>query len=108
MKKKLQEVTEYKVMSVEEALKALEFTYSEDDSGYLTNITCKCGAKAELSGFIGCESIRCDLCDKEVLDLSSPIPTSNSTVGLIDLDEYEVEDGLKYWIAIDGKGGIKA
>lgn len=107
MKKKLQEVTDYKVMSAEEAMTALGFTWEDDGSGYLTNITCSCGQKAECSGFIGCESIRCNKCNKEVLDLSSPIPTGNSTVGFIDLDNYEIEDENKYWIAIDGNGGIK-
>ena len=107
MKKKLQEVTDFKVMSIEEAMSSLGFTWKEED-GYYKNITCSCGEEVECIGFIGTERLICNKCNKEVVDLFSPIPTSDSTCGVLNPNDYEIEDDTKYWIAIDGKGGIKA
>lgn len=106
MKKSLQEVTDYRVMSVEEAMKSLGFTWTESENSY-DNITCSCGEAVECTGFIGTEVIRCNKCNKEVVDLFSPIATSNSTVGVLNIDNFEYTDA-EYWIAVDGKGGIKA
>ena len=107
MKKKLQEVTDYKVMSVEEAMTAVGFMWEETEDCY-NNITCSCGGSIECRGFIGTESISCNKCGKEVVDLFSPIPVSNSTCTVLNPSDYDIEDGNKYWIAIDGNGGIKA
>lgn len=107
MKNKLQEVTDYKVMSIEEAMTALGFTWEENEDCY-NNITCSCGEAVKCSGFIGTERLNCDKCGKEVLDLFSPIQTSNSACTILKSSDFEIEDGNKYWIAIDGNGGIKA
>lgn len=105
-KKNLQEVTDYKLMTVGDALMSLGFTW-EDTSNRYENIRCSCGELAKLWGFWGCESISCETCKKEILDVSSPIVMSNSTVGIIDFEEYEPDNPQAFWIAIDGKGGIK-
>lgn len=106
MKQNLQEITDFKVMSVEEAMKSLGFTWEEIGDCY-KNITCSCGEPVICSGFIGTESLRCDKCNKEVLDLFSPIPVSNSTCGVLNPNDFEIEEGNKYWIAIDDKGSNK-
>lgn len=104
-KKSIQEVTDYKVMSLLDCMQALGWTYRETETKY-EDVTCSCGCKVDLGGFIGVEDLTCPNCGKQILDITSPIPTGNATVGLIDFDEYEIE-GNKYWIAIDNEGGIK-
>lgn len=109
MKKlKLQSITDYKVMCIKDAMDALGFTYVEDKENSRFDNICCCGEPVECSGFFGgTERIECNKCGKYILDLFSPIQNSNSTCSIISVNDYEVEDGNKFWIAIDGKGGIK-
>ena len=104
-KRKIQEVTDYEVMTLIDCMKALGWQYKETDEQY-ENIKCSCGEDVEINGFIGVEVLSCPKCSKRILDITTPMPQSKVTVDLIDLDMYEVEED-KYWIAIDGKGGIK-
>lgn len=108
--KKLQDVTDYRVMSFQEAAESLGWNIKEDaDSFYCT---CDCeNSKIEYSGFFGIEVVECENCGKRVTNLFSPIQTSNSTVGILKFNEYELEKDEKgydrFWVADDGKGGIK-
>lgn len=110
MKPKLQSVTDYKVMSLMECARALNWKVEEDETKLY--FTCDCG-KSEItySGFFGTEVIECENCKKRITDLTSPIQTSNSTCSILKISEYEIEkdkDGNdRFWVADDGKGGIK-
>ena len=103
-KRKLQEITKYKLMDVKDCLNALGWTYTEREHFY-DNIKCSCGKEVEIYGFFGAENLFCLDCGKEIVDMTSPVRTSNSTYGMIDTDKFEIE-GNKYWIAKDGNGGI--
>lgn len=105
MKEKLQTITDFKLMEVEEAMRALGFTWDETETQY-TNLTCSCGEPLQCYGFFGTENISCPKCNKYVQDMTAPTRVSNATVGMVDTDKYKIE-GNKFWIAVDGKGGIK-
>ena len=104
-KRKIQEVTDYKVMTLADCMVALGWQYKYKDGMY-EDIQCSCGGLVEANGFIVVEVLSCPVCNKKILDITAPMPHSKVTVDLIDLDMYEVE-GEKFWIAIDGNGGIK-
>lgn len=103
-KQRLQEVTEYKVMSVKECLNALEWTYTEEENNY-KNITCPCGGEMEFGGYLGTETAECLKCGKHMVDLFSPIQVSSSSCAILNPDDYEL-DGNRHWIVVDGNGGI--
>lgn len=110
MREKLQSITDFKVMSFDEGLKALNWS-SQEDNGNL-KIVCLCGNnKIECSGFLRTEVIECKSCGKRMTDLFSPIKTGNSVCTILNSDDYEIEkdnnDSLRYWIAEDSSGGIK-
>ncbi len=110
MKPKLQSVTDCKLMSLLECVKALNWDVKEDDEAYY--FTCDCGSsKIIYSGFFGTEVIECENCGKRITDITSPIQTSNSTCSILKASEYEIEKDRegndRFWVAEDGKGGIK-
>lgn len=98
-KKKLQEVTPYKVMTPEECFIALGWTYEKNEKRY-DNITCPCGGELEFRGFVGTEVIECQKCKKHMVDLFSPITVSNSACAILDPRDYDYSDN-RHWIAID-------
>lgn len=110
MKRKLQEVTDFKVMSFKECAAALGWNVEEEADCF--KVTCDCGnSHIRYSGFIGTEVIECSNCGKTMTDLFSPIPTGNSTCGILSASDFDIEkdeDGYeRYWVANDTKGGIK-
>lgn len=102
---KLQDNTDYKVMTAKECIDALGWSYTQKGT-ILEDIKCTCGNLVCTSGFIGVEKIECPKCGKYVVDLFSPIPVSSGACAVLNLEDYDVEDN-RYWIAIDGNGGIK-
>ncbi len=109
MKPKLQSVTNYKLMSLLECAKALNWNIREEDDTYY--FTCDCSSsKINCSGFFETEIISCENCKKRIVNMFSPICKSNSTCVILRSSEFEIEqdeDGNdKIWIADDGKGGI--
>ncbi len=109
-KGRLQDVTPFKVMSFQEAAKAVGWSVTTD-SEYVY-CTCDCGnSNIRYSGFFGTEVVECENCGKRLTNLFSPIQTSNSTAAILDFKNYELEqdaDGYdRFWVADDGKGGVK-
>ena len=107
---KLQEVTDFKVMSFKESVESLGWKL--DDDGEYFKVTCDCGnSQIRYSGFIGTEVVECESCKKRVTDLFSPIQTGNATCTVLSPSDYDIEkdsDGNdRYWIAEDLVGGIK-
>lgn len=112
MKKKLQDITDLKVMSFKEAAKALGWSVEEDDTSYYVTCDCESGNKGiRYSGFFGIEVIECKNCHKRMIDLFSPAQTGNSTGACLDSSQFEIEkddDGNdRYWVAEDNNGGIQ-
>ena len=110
MKAKLQDAMKYKVMSFQEAAKALGWTVDEDSDSF--SCICGCGeSKIEYSGFFGIEVVECQSCGKRVVNCFSPMQTKPGCGAMLDFRQFEVEkdeNGYdKFWIADDGKGGIK-
>lgn len=110
MKQKLQEITDYKVMSFPEAANALGWKLTEDEDKI--HCTCDCAeSKITYSGFFGTEVVECESCGKRITDLFSPIQKDNSTCTVLMPSKFDIdkdENGyLRYWVAEDGKGGIK-
>ncbi len=110
MKPKLQSITDFKLMSLWECAKALNWGITEDDK--TCHFTCDCGAgKIRYSGFFKTEVIECENCGKRITDLTSPMMIGNSTCAMIKASEYELEKDEegndRFWVAEDGKGGIK-
>lgn len=108
--KKLQDVTDFKVMSFKECVSELGWTLCEDEESIY--VECNCGnSRIEYSGFLGTEVIECHSCDKRMTDLFSPIQTRNSACVMLNPKDYEIEKDAegndKYWIAENGIGGIK-
>jgi hypothetical protein len=93
-------------MNVKECLDALGWNYTNDGMGNYNNILCPCGGELEFRGFIGTEVIECQQCGKHMVDMFSPIQTSNSTCSVLNPKDYEMDDN-RHWIAIDNNGGIK-
>ena len=102
---KLQEITDYKVMTAKECIDALGWSYTQKGPSF-EDITCTCGKLVQISGYIGVEILECPECGKHMVNLFSPIPVSSGTCAVLSPEVYEVEDN-RYWIAVDGKGGIK-
>lgn len=107
---KLQNVTDFKVMSFKEGAESLGWKL-EDDGEYF-KVTCDCGnSKIRYSGFIGTEVVECESCRKRMTDLFSPIQTGNATCTVLSPSDYEIEkddDGNdRYWIAEDESGSVK-
>jgi hypothetical protein len=92
----LQDITDYKVMGVEECFDALGWSFD--------NVTCSCGTKLECSGIVYTDHIVCPTCHKRAIDLFSPLYNSGAAL-LLDCDKFE-DRGKKHWIAIDNNGGI--
>ena len=110
MGKILQSVTDYKVMSFDECVSALNWNLYEDEDEM--TVVCDCGnSKISYSGFLGTEVIECENCGKRITDLFSPLQTGNATCTVLNPKDYEIEKddngNLKYWIAEDGNAGIK-
>lgn len=106
--KKLQSVTDCKLMSFNECVKELGWNL-EDDGDYF-KVTCDCGdSHIVYSGFIGTEVIECQGCGKRMTDLFSPIQTGNATCTVLKPSEYEIEKDEngndRYWIA-ESKNGL--
>lgn len=107
---KLQEVTDFKVMSFKESIEALEWKLEDD--GECFKVTCNCdNSKISYNGFFGTEVIKCESCGKRMTDLFSPIRTGNSTCTILKVSDYDIEKDDegddRYWIAEKGSGGIK-
>lgn len=110
VKKKLQDITDFKVMSFKEAVLALGWELIEEDESF--SCECNCGnSKMDYRGFIGTEVVECESCGKRITDLFSPIQTGNATCTVLRPKEFDVErddEGyFKHWVADDDKGGIK-
>ena len=110
MKAKLQDAMKYKVMSFQEAAKALGWTVDEDSDSF--SCICGCGdSKIEYSGFFGIEVVECQSCGKRVVNCFFFFFTKPGCGAMLDFRQFEVEkdeNGYdKFWIADDGKGGIK-
>ncbi len=109
-KGKLQDVTPFKVMSFQEAARALKWSITEDSEGFYCTCDCE-SSKITYNGFFGIEVVECENCGKRLTNLFSPIQTSNFTAAILDFKKYELEkdaDGYdRFWVADDGKGGIK-
>ncbi len=101
MKQKLQSVTDYKLMSLEECLKALNWTYNTTEDRFI-DIVCDCGGELEYSGFLDTELVACKNCKKFVKNIFSPMPASNSTCVILDPSDYEIEEN-RFWIAANCK-----
>lgn len=109
-KSRLQDATDYKVMTFWEAVKALNWNLDENAEGFLC--TCDCGkSKIEYSGFFGIEVVECESCGKKAVNMFSPMQTGPSTASILDYRQFELEkdeNGYdRFWVADDGKGGIK-
>ena len=101
-KVKLQEATDYKVMSIKECINALGWETEEDDEH--VKVKCNCGnSDISYSGFFGTEVVRCKSCNKHITDLFSPIRTGNATCTVLDPNNFEVEKDSegndRFWIA---------
>lgn len=90
MKKRLQEITDLKVMSFIECCKSLDWDI-KDESGCYT-VKCNCSnSKISYGGFVGTEIVACESCGKRVTDLFSPMRTGNSTCVILRPSDYEIE-----------------
>ena len=104
---KLQSVTDYKLMTVKECFAALGWSYTESGKT-CENIQCSCGGgKVSCSGYFGTERLECKQCGKEMLDLFSPIQTTNNAFTVLDYQEWELDEEGRCWVAMDTDGGIK-
>jgi hypothetical protein len=108
--KKLQDVTDFKVMSFKECISELGWNLHEDEESF--NVECNCGnSQIEYSGFFSTEVVECQNCGKRITDLFSPLQTGNATCTMLNPKDYEIEKDLggndRYWIAEDRSGGIK-
>lgn len=97
-------------MSFQEAAKSMGWQVETNEENFWC--TCDCGnSKISYSGFFGTEVVECENCGKRLTNLFSPKQTSNSTVAILPFKDYELEkdeNGYdRFWIADDGKGGIK-
>jgi len=107
IKGKLQDVTEYKLMTVKECLDTLGWKYITNDDMY-EDITCPCSNVAvECSGFFGTEHVECPTCGKSMTDLFSPIQVTSGSCTVLYASEWEMDAENRHWVAIDGSGGIK-
>lgn len=99
-KKRLQDMTDRKVMSFKEAAKALNWTLTEDDEVY--TVSCDCGnSKIEYTGVIGVQKVRCSNCGKQMSSLISLNPACRL---MIDIEKDE-EGNERFWI-IENNGDI--
>lgn len=107
IKGKLQDVTDYKLMTIKECLGVLGWEYISDGDSF-DNITCPCSnVDVECSGFFSTEQIECPKCGKSMTDMFSPIQVSNGLGTVLKRKEWEMDEQNRHWIAIDGSGGIK-
>lgn len=102
MKKKLQEITDLKVMSFCECCKSLGWEIKDEGERY--TVKCNCGnSKISYNGFVGTEIVACESCGKRVTDLFSPIRTGNSTCAILRTSDFEIEKddegNDRYWVA---------
>lgn len=106
IKKKLNEVTNCKMFSLQEGIKVLGWT-TEDLPEAQFKVTCNC-EKSEVvgSGFFNTEVIECESCGKSMTLIFSPIRTSNSCCTVLSPSDFEIEldeEGKeKIWIVYDG------
>jgi hypothetical protein len=92
-------------MNIRECLDTLEWKYNYEDDEY-KNIECSCDGELEFRGFIGIEVIECLSCGKHMIDLFSPMLTSNSTCTILNSKDFDYEED-RHWIAIDNNNGVK-
>lgn len=104
VKPNLQDITDYKLMTLKECFDAVGWTYEENGSVF-TNITCGCGKRATFYTFIGVESVECDACGISIKNAFSMLPTGNATCTILDPDDYIVDEN-RHWFAITKEGGI--
>lgn len=106
-KGRLQDVTEYKLMSVKECLDALSWEYAESDVGFV-EITCPCEhVLVECSGFVGVDHVECPKCGKSMTDMFSPLRVSSGSCVVLDMNDWEMDAQRRHWIANNKAGGIK-
>lgn len=96
---KLQEATDHKVMNLKECFDFLEWEYTEENEVF-NDIKCSCGGELEFTGFFDTECIKCSSCKKHMIDLFSPIQTSNSTCTILNPKDFEPIEENRHWIAI--------
>lgn len=104
---KLQNITDYKLMSLKECFDALGWMYVKTEDGY-EEITCPCqNVPVDCSGFFGTEQIECPKCGKSMTDLFSPIQVSSGSCAVLRPSEWEMDEERRHWVANDNSGGIK-
>lgn len=57
-----------------------------------------CGKEVEYGGWIGVEHLNCQVCNKGVQNVFSPIPVSNSAVNILDSEEFTGWENGEMWI----------
>lgn len=110
-KKRLQDVTDYKVMSFKEACRSLDWDITENE--FLTNgdryaISCNCGhSKIEYRSSFGVKAARCNNCGKHIVNLVFAIQTEFQTESyLFEECEKDDEGNDRFWIATDKAGNL--
>lgn len=104
---KLQDVTDFKLMTVKECLDALGWKYVTNGDMF-EEITCPCSDIAvKCSGFFGTEYVECPKCGKSMSDMFSPLKVTSGSCVVLYESEWETDDEHRNWVANDMTGGIK-
>lgn len=110
-KKTLQELfPSYELMTIAECLNYLKWTaeYQDGDERGTGEITCECGGKVKIGGWLGAEYALCQNCEKGMQDLTGmlPHPAMKHGAGVVQCIDYDntiiPEDGrvwtpLRFW-----------
>ncbi|MDD3041246.1 hypothetical protein [Bacteroides sp.] len=104
---RLQDATDYKLMTIKECLDALGWNYVTNGDRF-EEITCPCSNIAvEFSGFVGTDHLECPKCGKFMTDMFSPLQVTSGSCIVLSSKEWEMDDERRHWIANNKAGGIK-
>ena len=99
-KPSLQSICKYQLMTVEEGLTHLGWTYEKNKFGNCENISCPCGGSLEFSGIVGTDRVECLGCHKVLRDALGFHMLGNSYGGIISENDYYLDEEGRHWMAV--------
>lgn len=100
MRKLQDDFPSFKVLTIKECLDELNWTYDEDETGFI-NIKCDCGEDVIFGGWESPnEHGYCESCEKGMQNLLGLLPTSDGGKCRIKIENYDISD-KRHWIPND-------
>lgn len=82
-------------LTAKEAIDKNNWTYDENETKF-ENIKC-CEQSVEINSLLGVNYAYCEKCGKMIQDITGIHVTSNSTCGMLNLDDVDLEKEEKLW-----------